>query len=467
MDEKLEILQCLIDNHVFASSASALAKRLGYKGKMSLYRLMQGNTSKKAVNEIWNKLLAEFSIDDTVLYALARICYMAKDFYDIVQTEMNIQHSKWIETVIYSLVDDYYDLYSNKFKANTLPTLKEMKTEEPDLLWGMITMFYIRAKKIELYTKNGTTMTYKILSDLDKELFALHPENIRAHQAALNLISMIPLYESPFTIWELLYNSIIIFRYYTNTDFINTAMKSSILFNWPARSYWIVPGTAYHQGAHAWLLVAYNPNDSNYGLYIALHLEMGKNTEEYQVLDTCILQFTFPENKLLLTQLVDQIKKITYYNYEYNPENQMLYLSNTFNEDNPYKLPPTLYRINLTSPSGKDEKIWSRILNMFDKDGRGRDIYLRTLESFLGETDFTESYKIVDIIASRTLLSIIVNHSGKIYKYQISIKDHTFLSSISPSQKIVFIRHNTDGELYVEWPHLGYGIKLSEFTQIE
>lgn len=278
---------------------------------------------------------------------------------------------------------------------------------------------------------------------------------------------MITSHEQSVTVWELLYNGIILFRYYTEADFLNVAVKSSILFDWPARSYWIVPGTTYQQGACAWLLVAYNPNDSNYGFYMALHLEMGENTEEFQVLDCCILQFLFPENILCLTQLVNRVKIITYYNYEYNSDNQTLSFVAMPNDENQYKLPEMLCRINLSSPDGKNEKIWSRIFNRFDKEGKGRDIYMKTLEDFFEETDFSDSYKIEDVIISCSSLSLIVNHLEKRCKYQIPTESYAFLSEINPSQRIAFIKHNSDGELYVEWPDLGYGIKLSEFTQIE
>lgn len=465
MDEKIEILQCLIDNHIFAPSASALAKRLGYRGKMTIYRLIQGNVSERIVNEIWDKLLTEFSIDETVLYSLARICYMAKDFYDILRREMNIQHPEWVENVIGSLIDDCYDYYSNEFRKNTMPVLKEMKKEEPDVLWGMVTLFYIRAKKIESYTKASVTIACKLLYSLDKILFSLHPEKISAHQAASNLAATITSYEHSITIWDLIYNCIILFRYYTDTDFINSALKSSILFDWPARSYWIVPGTSYQRGAHAWLLVEYNPNDSNYGFYMALHLEMGKNTEDFQVLDTCILQFLFPEKQLLITQMANQTKSFSYYNYDYEPDNQTLHFSSLSDKQPLYELPETLYRINLSMPNGKDEKIWSRIFNKFDTDGQGRKIYFKTLESFFEEVDLSDLYKIEEVIISRSHLSLIITQSGTTCQYQIPTDRYDFLSEISPSQKISIIKHSFSEEIFVEWPSLGYGIKLSEFTK--
>ena len=50
MNEKLEILQCLVENRAFARSASAFAKALGGKGKMVIYRLMEGKTKDSTVD---------------------------------------------------------------------------------------------------------------------------------------------------------------------------------------------------------------------------------------------------------------------------------------------------------------------------------------------------------------------------------------------------------------------------------
>lgn len=59
MNDELEILQCLIENRIFAPSPSALAKRLAYKGKMTIYRVMEGKVSFRVVHDVWRKLLKE------------------------------------------------------------------------------------------------------------------------------------------------------------------------------------------------------------------------------------------------------------------------------------------------------------------------------------------------------------------------------------------------------------------------
>ena len=53
MNDELEILQCLIENRIFAPSPSALAKRLAYKGKMTIYRVMEGKVSFRVVHDVW------------------------------------------------------------------------------------------------------------------------------------------------------------------------------------------------------------------------------------------------------------------------------------------------------------------------------------------------------------------------------------------------------------------------------
>ena len=67
MNEKLEILQCLVENRAFARSASAFAKALGGKGKMVIYRLMEGKTKDSTVDEVWDKILERYHLSDVTL----------------------------------------------------------------------------------------------------------------------------------------------------------------------------------------------------------------------------------------------------------------------------------------------------------------------------------------------------------------------------------------------------------------
>ena len=52
MPDNKELLTFFIDNRIFESSASALASRLGYKGRMAFSRLKEGNPHLQAASDI-------------------------------------------------------------------------------------------------------------------------------------------------------------------------------------------------------------------------------------------------------------------------------------------------------------------------------------------------------------------------------------------------------------------------------
>lgn len=94
MNDKVEILQCLIADRCFASSHSALAKELGYKGKMAIYRLMEGKAARRTVDEVWKRIQDCYLVSDITLYNLARIIEGVKCISNRVLPEMNRKHSK-------------------------------------------------------------------------------------------------------------------------------------------------------------------------------------------------------------------------------------------------------------------------------------------------------------------------------------------------------------------------------------
>lgn len=466
MNDRLQTLQCLIENRIFFPSASSFSLALGYKGKMMGYRLLKGQISEKLISEIWDKLLNKYRIDENVLYDLANICIITKDFSSIVIKEMNTEHPEWVENVIMSVVDSCYDYYSDEFRNNTAPILIEMKNDDPDILWGIITLFYIRAKKIEIYSKNNISTICNIIHELDCLLYSMHPEKINAHQVAGNLITVLKLNNKTASIWTLIFNSIILFRYYTETNFIRTAAKSSVLFDWPSRSYWIMPGSAYKKDAEVLLLVQNNLNTASNGIYIAVCLKAGNNIEEFIPQYTYILQFMFPENTLFVTRMNNGHKEMCVYKYDYDSEQKTLKFEPYSNTDGWNMLPDVLYRIDSFSIDSVSEKVWWRILEKFDKNGYGRETYNKAIEKFTGITDLSAQYMIKDININRNVFSMELTVSGEKSIYQIPIERYSFLSEINPSEYMIITRHELDDDIYVEWPYLGYAIKLSEFEKL-
>lgn len=115
---------------------------------MTLYRIIKEEVAEKTVNDVWEKLKAVYYLEDEDLFRIANICYAAKEFYDWIVPEMNVRHSQWVENVIISLIEEQYDYNSETFRKEVVPVLTDMKRDEPNIFWGMVVLFYIRAKKL-------------------------------------------------------------------------------------------------------------------------------------------------------------------------------------------------------------------------------------------------------------------------------------------------------------------------------
>lgn len=451
---------------MFAPSSSALAKELGYKGKMTFYRIIKGEVSSKVVEEIWNKLLAEHGLEEEDLYNLAYSCNIVKELYDTIVSEMNTNHSRWVENVITSFVEEVYDYYSDSFKKEAAPLLLKMKKGHPDTFWGMAVLFYLRAKQIDPYKKDFIQTYCSLLEELDSLLFSLHPENIAAHHVTTNLQALCQQIHFAPSLWRLLHDATLLFRYYTEPSFSSTIAKSMRLFDWPSSSYWIVPQTTYHKGEHFWLLVEYDFGTRTNGLYIVLQIEVGKDTETFHVIDTCIFQFwevVKEEDQPIITRTDYHPKRSDFYLYDYEPEKRLLHFEEIKEMENRHQLPETLYRIDLSNPQGKEEKIWSRICRKFE-DGAGKELYAQAVETFFGITELEERYEIKDVLINRSTLSLLVAEADSMYKYEIPLTAYSFLTCINPSHAIIMTKHINEDDIYVEWPSLGYAIKLSAFN---
>lgn len=112
------------------------------------------------------------------------------------------------------------------------------------------------------------------------------------------------------------------------------------------------------------------------------------------------------------------------------------------------------------APYQKNEKVWYRILDKFIK-GKGR----KQIQEIGGAFSLNDIYEVKDVIISRKYLSLILIESGVEKEYQLPLTKYSFLTTLTPTQEIWISRHTNDNEVYIEWPDLGYAIKLSEFTQ--
>lgn len=467
MNDKVEILQCLIANRVFASSHSALAKELGYKGKMAVYRLMEGKASERTVDEIWKRIQDRYIVSDITLYNLARIFEGAKYVVDRLLPEMNQEHPQWVDQLILAFVNDYYDYFSLTFQQEEAPFLKDLRKDEPEVFWGIVTIIYIRCKKIDFYRGNTKLNFCRLIEALDHLLFTLYPEKADAHEISFNLKEL----EAAPNLYKAIVDSIILFRRYTEADFAENASRSMMLFNWGKRSFWRKSDSCYEQGSEVWLLVEQDFGRATNGYYIVLCLKAGKNIQAFELKDSLVFCFWSIDDEddppiLQASRGSGAKREWCFYAYEYDEERDQLRLEANPETGNLFGLPDELQMIDLEHPQSKDEKVWARILKLWDEHAGGT-VFQKAKEMLSDRIELKDEYKLTDVQISRNKFTLVIDHQGEIVKYELPIKAYNFLSEIAPSQKVLIVRHTDDNEIYVEWPDLGYGIRLAEFAIVE
>ena len=100
MDDKLKKLKIIIENRAFAPSHAALATELGYKGRMTVYRLMDGSVKDGTASKMWDLIKLNYGLDDIGMYKLARMFFCFRHFYGTLVGEMNTSHKEWAKNLM-------------------------------------------------------------------------------------------------------------------------------------------------------------------------------------------------------------------------------------------------------------------------------------------------------------------------------------------------------------------------------
>lgn len=464
MDEKLEILQCLVANRAFAPSPSALAKELSYRGKMAVYRLVKGEVKAGTVDKIWMLVRIRFGLNDEEIYVLARTFHGLNRFYDKLVGEMNRKHPEWVENLIMSLVADDYEWFSPKFKAETMPVLVDLKTDEPDVYWGIVALTYLRAKQTDVYAESPARALRRVLKELDDLLQAMYPEKRDAHDVACNLIDL----AAAENLFGVVNSCVVLFRNYAECDYKNEATKVLQVFPFGKRSYWLKPGESYGEGREVWLLVEQSYGRMTGGYYIALRLLSGNDTLAFTLEDVLCMEFGAVDDEtdqpvLQASRGNGERREWCFYLYKYDEERNEFQLEANTDTGNLFDLPEKLRMVNLENPKEKDEKVWARILRRWDEK-QGQAVFNQAKEMFSGISDMTGSYHVTDVSISKTTLTLSIEHDGRTSVYRLPVDKYGFLSEINPSQHVSIVKYTHNDGLHVAWPELGYSIPLAEFT---
>ena len=463
---RLEALRLLIDGKAFAPSHAALAKELGYKGKMVIYRLADEKEPKGPVDKVWELAKQKFHLDDNDMHRLASTFSCAKHYYGKLESAVDKDSEAWVESLIVPLVTDAYGDFPDTFKAKTMPELVDLKTDEPDIYWGMVTLAYLRATNTDIYGEGAEGASRRIITELNSLLAGLYPEKAAAREAADNLLDL----PAPRNLWGLLTYCTALFRHYAESNYKSEASKELLLLGCGKRSYWLEPDCDYKPGRDVWLLTEQSLGRMTNGYYFVLRLRAGGDTLTFTLEDVLALEFYAVSNgddtpMALVRRRNGGAYESFMYAYGYDSEARELYFEPFADVENVPGLPATLRMVSLDNYKGVYGNEWAYILARWDSE-QGRTFFMKAKEAFSGFKDMAGTYTIVDVSISKTALTLAVEHDGGTHEYRLPVDGHGFLAEINPSQNVTVARHEADGCLYALWPELGYSVKLSTFEKI-
>ena len=155
IQKKQDALQLLINGCVFAPSASALAKRLGYKGKTSIYRIQQGEASANAIEEAWDKVMAFVDSVDEQLFAVSRAVGYCRNFKRAVKGEgREIAPEERHHWVLIGVMKGDGERFSERFQREVWPEMKDLRREDTEAFWMMMALYYFDEEGAMVYDKD-------------------------------------------------------------------------------------------------------------------------------------------------------------------------------------------------------------------------------------------------------------------------------------------------------------------------
>ena len=476
MNDKKELLTYIIENQIFESSWSALAKHLGYKGRMAFSRLKEGNIKLSTVENIITDICTCYEIPYSDLIDISEMIKKGKIILSIIKDENTYNNeNSWTDKVLIDFVTLNFQNYSDDFNQYVVPHLKELHTNDPYVYFGTVLVMYIKLNKINPYTGN-IEQFHKLLKNYTSHICDVLkeriPENTIGQSAAAVYLSDNIIKKVPQCIWGLLVHNIHILIYFANPNYINQILELGSYFKeWEDFSYWHECNVPYSKGARLWTLFFRESSSPLHGMYIAQTFEAGKDNETFIPKESFSLIFLSKDNEddeYATIQVSGIINNETtdytvYYGiYKYDEANNEIIIIWNDETDNFLHIPSKLRRITFEKKDSKNEQIWSNIIRKFDNNNSLK-IFSETLLDKLNTEYLDEVYDIQNVTISRKFFSLTINTNNRIKEYSIPIDAYSFLKDLKVFAEVTIRKDTHTEKVFVNWTWFGYEIPLEEF----
>lgn len=465
---KAWVLKELILLNGFATSASALAKELGYTGKTHFYRILNEEAGSGTVEEVWKRIREKYNLsdDDIICYteAIYNARYLWKKSGEKAQESGDSQD--WVaQSLLQALLDMDEKAARKILSGEEWIQISDIRRDLPQEFAQILVLFYIQIKNIDrAYKGKAEEVRPLLINGLLDYLTKLSPEYQAIQEIAETYLSS-PYPSSVCNLWVNIQFPVSMVQFFFDPEYRAKAVNSLYFLPVSSPSLWMTYEGLRSKATTAILMNETHPEGITGGRYECLEIEANISDFSFKPIRQFAFSFMRPEDEdeadfafmFSRDENGDFISET--FGYIYDKLGQTLYLKSA--KDG--VLPSELHYVNPDHSLLKEEHDWRIWLKDYLKENDEK-IFLEVMKSY-GMT-LVEGYIIEDVAMSRRYLTISIFDGQKSSDYRIDLELHPGLRQVSPTMKVFLIRHQRDGKVYIEWfnPHIV--IAMEEFCKV-
>lgn len=461
----------LIRHKAFASSASELAKVLGYKGKSQIYRILNDTAGEGTIEEVWRRIREEYDLSDEEICEYVNVIGTAKDLWKEV-----ISQSSQRSVDVLTLADNTLHallLRDEKGMRNVLnlpdwECLLDYSRQHPMQYAQLIVVYYIIYNNIERAYRGDLSQQGCLLLDaLYQHMQTLQPENIMLKEMAEAYRSELRQMTGMGNLWTVILRPTFLVQSFTDPNFRLNTLSTLRLLPIPTDSLWMEPDTLQKSAGSAFIFFEVAPDGATGGRYDCIEVE-AIISEQSLVTKRCFAFWMMePEvgetHSLAFIQFRDTNgeKQVVRYLYEYDSDCRDLHLE-PLDMDSPncvvFPFPKMLHWIDEKHLTTKEERLWNAWYQSF-RTSNEHQILIDMMRT--DGVVLEEGYEIVDVAISRRYLTVTISNGLDVADYRVDLETHPGLQLVEPKMDVAIFRHEDDQQLYLEWisPHVSIPMK--------
>lgn len=432
MEALIETLKVILSTDMLGESVSWLAQNLHYKGRSSIYRIKEGTATLTAVREICSRLHEYQHVSEDDLLRIEATIRNVDYFSQLIRNEMNREHPDWVFQSILPLILDCYDYFSPGFQKEILPTILQLRNDDPTAFFYALAYYYIKNAFPNFYSvaSSHQERCRRVAGGLGKKLSEVLPGNRTGFEMAEECgQGFIYDIEAP-TKWSVVEHVARIIQTFGDPGTTSIEALTTVLIpQLNERTFW--------QGNRADKVIVMQAVSTGPGRGVYLVLSLDCRTME---LNPFARFYFYDETSLSIENLDDSSSQLGFYNLSENT----LSIEWAQSDDNPTGFGNSWKRIDISNNTA---------LYKFDKTTSMSD--LCGLALIKDGWEPFEELRAKDVIISREFIRILFKNETSV---EIARSEWPELSKVTADAMVVVLRHIASDTVYISWPTIGLAI---------